>query len=320
VFKNFTLCFFSLLTSLCFSQKVDSNFTDFQQAEIELDDLHKIAFFSKNEAARIEANKKMLAVWDAIVVNPKILNYSFDKLKKDISILAPKDKKFKLITWNTFKNDGSYNYFGYLLVNNIKRIKKGIFKTEKTETYEFFKLLDRSNTVKSPESYIGSPDKWIGMLYYSLIDCEGYYTLLGRDMNDKITQRKFIDVLYFKSTGDPVFGKDVFKFPKKNPKRLMFEYSADISMSLKYNDKRNQIVYDHLAANKPDGLLDGQFQYYGPDGSYDALELKNDKWIVVEDIDARSEKNKNEDVKKVIAKKHRKIMPQPKPEKTRAPK
>jgi hypothetical protein len=127
-------------------------------------------------------------------------------------------------------------------------------------------------------------------------------------------------VLYFKSTGDPVFGKDVFKFPKKNPKRLMFEYSADISMSLKYNDKRNQIVYDHLAANKPDGLLDGQFQYYGPDGSYDALELKNDKWIVVEDIDARSEKNKNEDVKKVIAKKHRKIMPQPKPEKTRAPK
>ena len=72
-------------------------------------------------------------------------------------------------------------------------------------------------------------------------------------------------MLYFKPNGDPVFGKDVFKFPRKNPRRLMFEYSTDISMSVKYNERRNQIVYSHLSSRQQGSLLDGQFQYYRND-------------------------------------------------------
>ncbi|MES2680716.1 MAG: hypothetical protein V4635_12555 [Bacteroidota bacterium] len=303
MFKNFIAGFFAFINAFAFGQNSDTMLTVFRQAENELADLHRVAFYSRNEAERIDANKKMLAAWDAIVSNPKILNYDFDRLKKDISILVPKNKRFKLITWNTFKNDGSYAYFGYLLVNNNKRIKKGFLKHETIEAYEYFKLLDRSATVKSPESYIGSADKWFGMLYTSLIDCDGFYTLIGWDGNDKITQRKFVDVLSFKSDGEPVFGKDVFKFPRKNPKRLMFEYSSEITMSLKYNDKRNQIVYSHLGPNQEGEVLSGQLQYYGPDGSYDALELKKDKWVVVEDVDARGDKNKNDRAEKPDPKK-----------------
>jgi hypothetical protein len=126
---------------------------------------------------------------------------------------------------------------------------------------------------------------------------------LGYDPNDKLVRRKFVDVLYFKSNGTPVFGKDVFKFPKKNPKRLMFEYSSDVVMSLKYNKDRDQIVFSHLSSNREDPILEGQVQYYGPDGSYDALELHKGRWNLIPDIDARNEKNGNDNVKKPNPKK-----------------
>ncbi len=289
------LIFFSVFLN---AQKVDSTLYVFKEAENELKQLIKQTFYSKNEKERIDGNRKFIAVWDRIISNPQILNYGFDSLKNDVAILTPKDKKFKLITWDFHREDGTYAYFGFLLVNNNKRIKKGLFRHETVEAYEYFKLIDNSAIIKNPETFIGSTSKWFGMLYYSVIDCDGYYTLLARDINDKITQRKFVDVLSFKSDGTPVFGKDVFRFPKKNPRRLMFEYSSDISMSLRYNDKLNQIVYSHLAPKQGGGELEGQFQFYGPDGSFDALEMKKDKWVTIEDVDARNDKSKNDKVKK----------------------
>ncbi len=288
MFKKIIFSLFTLISVFSFSQKSDSSFYVFKQAEKELKELQKQTFFSRNEKERIEGNKKFLGVWSRIIKDPEILNYPFDSLK-EISVLTPKDKKFKLITWNLFKEDGTHAFFGLLLVNNSKRIKTGFLKHETIQSYEYFTLVDRSASIKSPESYIGSPDKWFGMLYTQLVENDGYYTLIGWDGNDKLTQRKFVDVLYFKANGDAVFGKDVFKFPRKNPKRLMFEYSTDVTMSLKYDDKRKQIVYSHLGSKQEGSVLDGQFQYYGPDGSFDALEQKKGKWITIEDIDARNE-------------------------------
>ena len=78
----------------------------------------------------------------------------------------------------------------------------------------------------------------------------------------------------------------------------MFEYSSDVSMSVKYNDKKNQIVYSHLAPRELGSILEGLPQYYGPDGSFDALTQKKDKWVTVEDVDARNDKSKNDKAKK----------------------
>lgn len=308
VFKKIIFSFFITFTVVCAAQKNDSALYVFKQAELELMGIQKKAFHSRSEKDRIEGNKEFMRVWDRILANPKILSYPFDGLK-DISVLSPKDNKFKLITWNLHRDDGTHAFFGYLLVNNSKRVKKGFLKHETIQTYEYFRLIDRSSTVKYPESYIGTPDKWFGMLYTQLIECDGFYTLIGWDGNDKLTQRKFVDALDFRANGQPVFGKDIFKFPRKNPKRLMFEYSQDVSMSLKYDEKRNQIVYSHLSSRQEGSVLDGQFQYYGPDGSFDALQLRKDKWVVIEDIDARSEKNKNDNAKKPDPKKHRKRLP-----------
>ncbi len=294
--KYFIFGFFILNNLFAICHTDDSIFNKFKIAERQLIKIEK-GFNSRKEIDRIEANKKFIAAWDIIVSDKNILNYSFDSLT-GVSILSPKNNKFKLITWNLNKDDGTHTFFGYLLINNSKRIKKSFFKHETVETYEHFKLLDKSWQIKNPETYIGTSDKWFGMLYTQLIECDDFFTLIGWDGNDKLTQRKFIDVLYFKPNGEAVFGKDVFKFPRKNPRRLMFEYSSDVTMSLKFNEKKNQIVYSHLAPREEGTILEGQFQYYGPDGSFDALELRKDKWVTLEDIDARNEKNKNDRAEK----------------------
>jgi len=186
-----------------------------------------------------------------------------------------------------------------LQVNNRKTLKKSLFKKETIFVYELFPLIDKSGSVKNPESYIGDPSKWFGMLYVDIIKSdEEYYTLIGWDGNDKLTQRKFIDILYFKPDGTPIFGKDVFKFPGKFAKRIMFEYASEVAMSLRYHENKKQIIFSHLAPNNLDPLLEGQFQYYGPDGSFDALNIKKGKWDYEADIDIKNIKSKNDQVKK----------------------
>lgn len=303
--NKFIFFLFFLINIQCIAQKKDSINFIFEEAEQKLNQIQK-GFLSRIENERIEANKKFIAVWDELIDDSKILNYPFDSIK-EASILSPKNKQFKLITWNLNKDDGSQLYFGYLLVNNIKRVKKSFFNYEIVNEYEAFKLIDYSNAVKSPENYISGPNKWFGMLYTQLIECDGYYTLIGWDGNDKLIQRKFIDILSFKADGSPIFGKDVFKLPKKNPKRMMFEYSSELSMSLKYDKKSEQIRYSHLAAREDNEILALQFQYYGPDGSFDGLKIKNNKWESVLDIDGRNEKNKNDNVKKPDPKKQKAI-------------
>jgi hypothetical protein len=257
--------------------------------------------FSKKESNRFEANKTLLSYWNSILQNEKSMQYAFDSLKskKYVSIINAPDNKFRLITWNLFKDDGTFAYFGFLQVNTSKTVKKSLFKKETTQSYEVYSLIDKSGSIKNPESYIGEPSKWFGMLYVDVIKTnDDDYTLIGWDGNDKLTQRKFIDVLYFKSNGIPTFGKDLFKVPGKFVKRMMFEYATEVAMSLKYTEERKQIIYSHLAPNSIDPTLEGQFQYYGPDGSFDALTLKKGKWYQETDIDVRKLKDKNDNAKR----------------------
>ncbi len=302
MFFRFILYLLFVLPLSIPAQIKDSSLRIFKYTETQLKNLQQKTFFNRDEKTRFEGNKEFIALWDEIVNDPEILQYPFDSLK-EVSILSPNDKSFKLITWNVFKNDETQVYFGYLLVKRVNVIKRGAFKREKKIVYNSYKLLDRSSMIRSPENHISGCEKWFGMLYYELIDCGDFYTLLGYDPNDKLIRRKFVDILYFKSNGKPIFGKDAFKFPRKNPKRLMFEYSSDVVMSLKYNESRHQIVFNHLASNKEGKILEGQVQYYGPDGSYDALDLRKGKWNLISDVDARNEKSINDNAKKPDPKK-----------------
>lgn len=280
-----------------FAQLSADDFSYYKSIEDSLKKIQARVFFSKKESNRFEANKQFLALWTSVLKDEKSLYYPFDSIK-EISRLTSPDKKFRIITWDLLKEDETHVYFGFLQVNNSKTTKKGLFKKETVSEYNVFQLLDRSATVKTPENYVSGPDKWFGMLYYDVIkSSDEFYTLIGWDGNDKLTQKKFVDVLYFKPDGTPQFGKDVFKYPGKFAKRLMFEYSSEVAMSLKYNKDRKQIIMSHLAPRDPDPTLETQYQYYGPDGSYDAMYMKKDKWIYEPAIDIRKDKDKTDNVK-----------------------
>lgn len=287
------------MAQLSFAQLSDAELKFYSDIEDSLKHVSQRVFFSKKEKNKFEANKQFLAIWIEVLKDAKSMQYPFDSLKKDVSLLMAPDKKFRIITWNIIKEDQTHVFFGFIQVNNSKTVKKGFFKKEITPQYDLFPLLDKSATVKTPENYVADPSKWFGMLYVDCIKSDDeFYTLIAWDGNDKLTQRKFIDVLYFKPDGTPIFGKDVFKFPGKFAKRIMFEYASEVAMSLKYNANRKQIIFSHLAPNGLDPTLEGQYQYYGPDGSFDALEMKKGKWVYEPAIDIRKDKDKTDNVKK----------------------
>ncbi len=298
--RNLILIIFtSFICQSAFAQLSDAELKFYSDLEDSLQHISQRVFFSKKESNRFEFNRKLIALWNETLKDEKSMFYPFDSLKSDISILMAPDKKFRIITWNILKEDQTHAFFGFVQVNNSKTVKKGFLKKETTSQYEVFPLADKSASVKTPESYVGDPGKWFGMLYVDVIKSdEEFYTLIAWDGNDKLTQRKFIDVLSFKPDGTPVFGKDVFKFPGKFAKRIMFEYAGEVSMSLKYNPSRKQIIFSHLAPNTDDPTMEGQYQYYGPDGSYDALSMKKGKWVYEPAIDIRKDKDKTDNVKK----------------------
>jgi hypothetical protein len=61
-------------------------------------------------------------------------------------------------------------------------------------------------------------------------------------------------------------------------------------MTCKFNETVNAIVFDHLSPPKSSQI--GQFQFYGPDGSFDGLQLIKGKWILVPDIFVTNSKTK----------------------------
>ena len=283
-----------LFTVNCYAQNLsDKDMAYFKKYEDSLAAMQKKVFFAKTDTAKFRANGKFLQLFEEVLLNTISFNYPFDSLTEVNRRVSP-DKKLRIITWNISRKDGTFLYFGFIQTLHPN-----------THKYEIYKLIDKSSSVKNPESYISDHTKWFGMLYYAIIPTDDYYTLLGWDGNDKLTARKFIDVLSFKKDGSPVFGKEVFKMPKKIPKRVMFEYNAQLVMTLQYNSTLNAIVFDHLAPKE--GYLESQYQFYGPDFSYDAFVFKHGKWDFEEDVDAKNAQSKTDNVRRDKDKKEKAV-------------
>ena len=53
-------------------------------------------------------------------------------------------------------------------------------------------------------------------------------------------------------------------------------------MSLKYEEQRERIIFDHLSPESPS--MKNFYSFYVPDMSYDAFVLEGSKWILHEDV------------------------------------
>ena len=246
-----------------------------------LNTLIGIVLSKTSDEKRIEANQSIQRILNKILIRPGYYDFPFDSMPS-FAILSPSDKSFRIINWELPFPPSRWEYYGFIQHKPIKE-----------NTPRASRLSDCRSNIKNLSGFRGDATKWPGAHYYQLIECgrtikHRYYLLLGIDWNNAVSRKKIIEVLSFQTDGSPVFGKQVFLQKGVQPHRVVFEYSAEVSMSLKYEEERNRIVFDHLSA--PQGIRNAPPGTLAPDLSYDAYKRKKGKWKLLENIDARNAK------------------------------
>ena len=153
--------------------------------------------------------------------------------------------------------------------------------------YKLYQIKDsRLKIDKCIETQELTKDKWYGALIYKIllevISNKIITHFFAIDHNNMMSHFKFIDVITFNDKGEPLFGKPIFKTPKALRSRVVFEFSAQLVMGLKYDEKLKMIVFDHLSPDRPE--LTGDFKFYGPDFSYDGFRFEDGLWQFQTDL------------------------------------
>lgn len=244
---------------------------NFQKEENKIISLAKVILEAENDSLKTDANHKLKNLFIRVLNMKKSYLHEFSKMAH-ISILQPKDKKFKIITWFTQYKNGNTTYSGIIQSCN-KRGKK----------CTLYILEDHSSLSSKDVNNIINIDTWYGCLYYDLImtkiEKKVYYTLLGWDGNDGNTTKKIIEVLNFNEKNKPYFGANIFN---NNQNRILIQYSSDYPVSLQYDQELEYIVFDHL--EPIDEISIGNFNLYAPNLSYDILKKSKLGWELEQNI------------------------------------
>ncbi len=252
-----------------------------------------------------DVNEKIIKILKPVLKQPVSFFYSFDSVQQMGTIISP-DSTIKLYTWNVPLEGGVHEYYGFIQQYNGD------------DACKVFQLHDRLNAPGNLSQDQYCHDNWYGMLYYDIIpvtrENKKYYTLLGLDYNNLVTSKKIVDILYFNPGGTPCFGAPLISIDDTLQNRFVLEYSSKIVISLKYKKttrpetspeqmntddiqariqqeilrQKNQespgkkIIFDHLIPVNP--KFKGNYGYYGPGGTYDALIFKNGIWNYFENI------------------------------------
>jgi hypothetical protein len=190
------------------------------------------------------------------------------------------DSTLRIYNWNYIISPGVYKYFGFIQ-----------YRSPVNNSIVYIQLNDSGALERKDDTLTLSVNNWYGALYYDAIAVSygknKYYTLLGVDYNSLISSKKVIENIMINPKGEIIIGVPIIFIKGDYKKRMVFEYSANISMTLKHNRKNNLIVFDHLSPIQ--SKYEGKYEFYGPDFSYDALEFRNGAWIYKEDIDIKNQ-------------------------------
>ncbi len=275
-YLNFILTLLISANSFVFAQEAQLNFKN----EINtLNSLSQVILSGESDKVRYQSNDSYKETLKKILTNKTSFNYGFDQLEK-ISIL--KAKKLKIYNWALPLTDGTYEYFAFLQIHISK------------DEFKLIELTDQSSSIKSPKKKTLTHKNWYGALYYELIYDKkigkNNYTLLGWDGNNKLTNKKIIETISISSNGTVKFGTPILKTKKRTEKRIIFEYSENAVMSLKYHKELKKIVFDYLVPSS--SKLTGVYEYYGPAlNRFDAFNLNKKKWIYEEDTTIELDRN-----------------------------
>lgn len=199
-------------------------------------------------------------------------------------IYAP-DGAFRMVTWNLSLKDGTYDYFCFLQM-----------KPDQDKYSDWHEFVDHHKEITRAESRKLSVQNWYGALYYSIVpfklEKQTMYVLLGWEGNNKFSNKKIIESMYFNQKGDPVFGKSVFQSSRLNKRRVVFEYSKEAYFMLRYNEKLKQIIFNELEPSKPE--LEGLYSFYQPTMTYNAYQFKKGEWRLILDVKPQNKKSSTE--------------------------
>jgi len=238
-----------------------------------------------NDAGRLENNALFQDALREALLTDSTLSHPFDSVRTVSFLLAPSGA-FRIITWYVPLTNGRFRYFGFVQTPANAR-----------QAGDLFELNDMTPLLSQISSRELRKDEWYGAYYYELIHIrqrrKDYYTLLGWKGDNPDSRIRLIEP--FRLTGQgPVFGAQVFEAGERKPFRIIFEYSARVSMSLKYHPcfpagrrrTKQIIVFDRLFPTHES--LTGDFRFYVPEvNAFDGFEFKNGQWLFVHDVDAR---------------------------------
>lgn len=222
----------------------------------------------ENDSARFASATVYYSILNFILSDSSSFNASFDSIP-NLSVKTSPDLTFRLYSWVTSDYSGTvYRYFGFV-------------QTRKNRKVNLFPLHDSTQVIEKPLSKKLKTDQWYGAIYYGIIQNERkgkkYYTLLGWKGKNELLTQKVIEVITFDG-GKPVFGLPVFKADNIYNNRVIFEFTSQAVMSLKYMNEKRILVFDHISKSSLTGIT-------GPDGTYDAFKYVKDHWEFIEDID-----------------------------------
>jgi hypothetical protein len=232
-----------------------------------------------SDSIRTDLNKEIISRFGNILKSKDSFYYPWAELNM-IGKVRSQDEKINIFTWHIEKKQNEFEYYGILQITEGKKKEKepGIYI-----------LHDKSKDLKNPETLKLDPDQWYGAIYFGIhtyrFKRNSYYTLFGYDYNSLFSRKKILEVLMLDKSGVPSFA-GVFQMQLQKIKRVIFEYSSEVVMSMRFDPKIKMIVVDHLSPFDP--ILTNNYRFYAPDGSYDAFKFDKGVFILHTDVDARN--------------------------------
>ena len=241
-------------------------------SELELQEQFENLTMAGSDSLKLKLSDEIMETLKLTLKKEGSFNYPFDLLV-NLGKVGSSDEKLRIYSWNCTLENGEYRYYSLLQRKQGRKMSS----------------VELKHNVEIPESMETklSPTQWLGALYYQIVPFENknktMYLLLGWDGNEGRTCKKVIETLSFSKTGEAELGVPLINWRGKRLSRVIFEYSKQVQMSLKYHQREKLVVFDHLSPSE--ARYANQFEYYGPDFSYDALQFKNGMWHLIEEFD-----------------------------------
>lgn len=267
--------------SLCLFSQNESNYT---QIEKKLNEYGQKIVNSALYQDREEADRQFTKLLTQFVEDEASMNYPLKTVSSLINI-SSQDSLIRILSWTILDANNNYQFRGIVQRKNDK------------EDYFYYHLKDQSAIIQDAEKADLTAQKWFGCLYYEIAlvnnGMRDVYTLLGWDGNNNLSHKKVIELMYFDGQDSIRFGTALIKDQNNDfLKRKIFEFSAELKMTLKFQKELNRIVFDHLSPSNP--TLKGVYEYYGPDFSFDSYNWDGRYWTYKADIDVDAPLEKKE--------------------------